>query len=204
MKLFFDFEFTGLHRGTTPISLGIVADNFYFFYAEFTDYDKEQIEKEKDGGNFIKENVLSNLVLEDQGIGENDCSVFKKYDKLAYMKVRGTKEYVSKKLKEWLDALDTDKIEMWGDCLHYDWVLFLDLFGYSAFDLPEKIYYIPFDICTLFKAKGIDPDINREGFSMIYSEMYNKSLEGKMNTKHNAMHDADIIHYCYMTLMNEY
>lgn len=201
MRLFFDFEFTGLHRGTTPISLGIVAENFYFFYAEFTDYSKEQIEKEKDGGKFIKENVLSNLILEEQELGENDCDVFKKYDKSAFMKVRGTKEFVSEKLKEWIDGLDADCIEMWGDCLHYDWVLFLDLFGYSAFDLPEKIYYIPFDICTLFKAKGVDPDINREEFAKSLLSCFTKQDGSKMSIKHNALHDADVIMYSYQTLM---
>lgn len=202
MRLFFDFEFTGLHKGTTPISLGIVAENFYFFYAEFTDYSKEQIEKEKDGGKFIKENVLSNLVLEEQELGEDDYALFKKYDKPAFMKVRGTKEFVSEKLREWIEGLDTNSIEMWGDCLHYDWVLFLDLFGYSAFDLPEKIYYIPFDICTLFKAKGVNPDINREEFAKELLSCFTKQDGRKLSTKHNALHDADVIMYSYQTLMN--
>ena len=34
MKLFFDFEFTGLHAGTTPISLGIVAEYIAKIYGE--------------------------------------------------------------------------------------------------------------------------------------------------------------------------
>lgn len=43
-KLFFDFEFTGLRQNTTPISLGVYAENGHTFYAEFTDYDKDQID----------------------------------------------------------------------------------------------------------------------------------------------------------------
>ena len=32
---FIDFEFSGLHMKTTPISIGIVTDSGYKFYAEF-------------------------------------------------------------------------------------------------------------------------------------------------------------------------
>lgn len=197
MKLFFDFEFTGLHAGTTPISLGIVAENFGFFYAEFTDYDETQIEREKDGGEFIKTNVLDNLILEKQNLKENDFYEYYKGDDLFAMTVRGDKSFIVEKLKKWLFSFNT-QLEMWGDCLHYDWVLFLDLFG-SAFDLPECVYYIPFDICTLFKVKNIDPDINREEFVEDYIKTYKEADD--FSNKHNSLHDADIIMYCYNKLI---
>lgn len=197
MNLFFDFEFTGLHTGTTPISLGIVAENFGFFYAEFTDYDETQIEREKDGGEFIKTNVLDNLILEKQNLKENDFYEYYKGNDLFAMKVRGNKSFIAEKLKKWLFSFNT-QLEMWGDCLHYDWVLFLDLFG-SAFDLPECVYYIPFDICTLFKVKNIDPDINREEFVKEYIKTYKEADD--FSNKHNSLHDADIIMYCYNKLI---
>lgn len=197
MNLFFDFEFTGLHAGTTPISLGIVAENFGFFYAEFTDYDETQIEREKDGGEFIKTNVLDNLILEKQNLKENDFYEYYKENDLFAMKVRGNKSFIAEKLKKWLFSFNT-QLEMWGDCLHYDWVLFLDLFG-SAFDLPECVYYIPFDICTLFKIKNIDPDINREEFVKEYIKTYKEADD--FSNKHNSLHDADIIMYCYNKLI---
>lgn len=197
MNLFFDFEFTGLHAGTTPISLGIVAENFGFFYAEFTDYDETQIEREKDGGEFIKTNVLDNLILEKQNLKENDFYEYYKGNDLFAMKVRGNKSFIAEKLKKWLFSFNT-QLEMWGDCLHYDWVLFLDLFG-SAFDLPECVYYIPFDICTLFKIKNIDPDINREEFVKEYIKTYKEADD--FSNKHNSLHDADIIMYCYNKLI---
>lgn len=197
MNLFFDFEFTGLHAGTTPISLGIVAENFGFFYAEFTDYDETQIEREKDGGEFIKTNVLDNLILEKQNLKENDFYEYYKGNDLFAIKVRGNKSFIVEKLKKWLFSFNT-QLEMWGDCLHYDWVLFLDLFG-SAFDLPECVYYIPFDICTLFKVKNIDPDINREEFVKEYIKTYKEADD--FSNKHNSLHDADIIMYCYNKLI---
>lgn len=158
MKVFFDTEFTGLHKGTTLISIGCVAENGQEFYAELNDYDATQID------DWLKENVLANLY---QGDGAMDSAT------------------TTHCLREWL--LQFDKVEMWSDCLSYDWVLFNDLFGH-AFNIPENVYYIPFDICTLFKMKGIDPDINREQFA---------GIDGK---KHNSLHDAQVIKACYEKL----
>ena len=45
MKIFFDTEFTGLHKGTELISIGMVDEVGRTFYAEFNDYDKNQIEE---------------------------------------------------------------------------------------------------------------------------------------------------------------
>ena len=39
-KIFLDTEFTGLHKNTTLISLGLVSECGKTFYAEFTDYDQ--------------------------------------------------------------------------------------------------------------------------------------------------------------------
>lgn len=82
-----------------------------------------------------------------------------------------------------------DQVEMWSDCLAYDWVLFCQLFC-GAFDIPDNVYYIPFDICTMFKLKGIDPDINREEFAGV----------ADAKEKHNALHDAEVIRSCYWKL----
>jgi hypothetical protein len=85
-------------------------------------------------------------------------------------------------------------IEIWSDCLAYDWVLFCGLFG-GAMKLPSFIDYIPYDICTLFKVRGIDPDINREDFCGI-------KMDGKVGFKHNSLWDANVIKGCYEKLMS--
>ena len=41
-RLFYDSEFTGLHQHTTLISLALVSEEGPEFYAEFSDYAKEQ------------------------------------------------------------------------------------------------------------------------------------------------------------------
>jgi hypothetical protein len=92
------------------------------------------------------------------------------------------------KIQEFLAPYEI--VYMWSDCLAYDWVLFNQIFGH-AFNIPKNVYYIPMDICTLFVAKCIDPDINREKFAEITGE----------ENKHNALWDAEIIKLCHDKLM---
>ncbi len=40
MKIFFDTEFTGLHQGTTLISIGMITEDGRELYCELNDYDK--------------------------------------------------------------------------------------------------------------------------------------------------------------------
>ena len=91
-------------------------------------------------------------------------------------------------LSNWLEQFE--QVEIYGDCLAYDWVLFCQIFGH-AFNIPKNVYYIPFDLCSFFKVKGIDPDINREEFA---------GLVAGENDKHNALWDAKVIKACFEKL----
>jgi hypothetical protein len=171
MKVFFDTEFTGLHQDTTLISIGCYDEDGNAFYAETTDYKQSQVDE------WIKNNVIANLV-------QNGVDLFS----LEARPEIGTTSFVKKELEKWLSSYNF--VEMWSDCLSYDWVLFCQLWGH-AFNIPKNVYYIPFDICTLFKVKGIDPDISREEFSGLT----------KGPEKHNALWDAKVIKACYEKLM---
>ena len=170
-KVFFDTEFTGLHQKTTLISIGLISDCGKTFYAELTDYDKSQVD------DWINNNVISNLTMT-----EDDNAAF-----LGSWRLVADSKTVKEALTKWFEQFE--QVEIWSDCLSYDWVLFNQIFGH-AFNIPNNIYYIPFDICTLFKAKGIDPDISREEFS----DMKENSQ------KHNALWDAKVIKRCYELL----
>lgn len=185
MKVFLDTEFTGLRQNTTLVSIGLVAENGDTFYAELTDYDKSQVD------HWLQKNVINNLFLADiiQGIGSNWNPTTKENI------VRGDRQFVAQGLREWFKELDgwanpNPPVEIWSDCLAYDWVLFNELFG-GAFGIPENVYYIPFDICTLFKMKNIDPDVSRE-------EFIGEEVAG---VKHNALYDAKVIKACYEKLV---
>ena len=194
MKLFFDTEFTGLHKYTTLISIGIISEDERTFYAELTDYDKSQVD------DWIKENVIDNLLLKDkegyysletESMLNFEYEIKKDFYSCYNTEIKGNTEEVLRDLKYWLSQFD--KVEIWSDCLAYDWVLFNDLFGH-AFNIPKNIYYIPFDICTLFKIKGIDPDISREEFSGY----------DKKDNKHNALFDSEVIKACFEKLVTKY
>jgi len=179
MNIFLDTEFTGLHQHTTLISIGCITETEETFYAELTDYDQSQID------DWLRENIISNLLFTKGNITK---TIFSN----GSIEMCSSSLDVVKELKKWL--LKYDNIEIWSDCLSYDWVLFNELFG-GAFSIPKNVYYIPFDICTLFKLKGIDPDINREEFAK-YSIKLKKDIK-----KHNALWDAKVIKMCYEKLM---
>jgi len=164
MKVFFDTEFTGLHAKTTLMSIGVVDENGRTFYAELDDYDKTQVD------DWLENNVVANFT------GENTMNM----------------KQLKSALTEWLAVYDS--VEIWSDCLAYDWVLFNSIFG-TAFDIPKNVYYIPFDICTMMKLKGVDPDINREEYA------FGDVLE--VAEKHNALWDAQVIRACYENLRLE-
>lgn len=117
--------------------------------------------------------------------------------------IKGNTFNIYNYLDWWLKSKN-EIIEIWSDCLSYDWVLFCQLFN-GALNLPNYIYYIPFDICTMFKLNDIDPDINREEFvnDMVYDipNGTSKLLSNKLNKQHNSLWDAFIIKKCYEKMM---
>lgn len=173
MRVFLDCEMTGLHQGSSLISLGLVAENGKQFYAEFTDYNENQCD------DWIKENVVANLQFTDMDVFEQTVG--------DYTLTKNTTHFISGELHEWLSQFKT--VELWSDCHHYDMVLFMELFG-GAFGLPTNVYYIPFDISTMFKVLGIDPDISREAF-------IDTPIDG---VKHNSLYDAKVIQACFEKL----
>ena len=130
-KVFFDSEFSGLHKNTTLISIGLVSECGKSFYGEFTDFDKTQIDE------WLQINVIDNLLLTDKitaahGSWEHWLSDEGKYrdaldfslanKDMSHFQCIGITDMVKNRLEKWLSQFE--KIEMWSDCLSYDWVLF--------------------------------------------------------------------------------
>lgn len=195
MKVFFDTEFTGLHQNTTLISIGMISEDGRTFYAEFNDYDNKQVNE------WIRKNVILNLLFceplkhEAEHWMKSKVSPDRSLHQAWNLEMRGSREDVGQSLEEWLTQFDA--IEIWSDCLAYDWMLFCELFG-GALNIPKHVYYIPFDICTLFKAAGVDPDVNREDFSG------NVAWLAGQSQKHNALWDALVIKACYDRLKEHF
>ena len=219
MKLFFDMEFTGLHKETTPISLGIVSEDGKTFYAEFTDYDESQC------NDWIKENVIHNLYLShipwhsqclkdienlknkgyvisqnphiprDNAILEYD---YFKMDEEGNMSALGDSCWIGIALREWLQQFDI--IQFVSDVCHYDFVLLIDLLtnGGTALDLPENIsavcHDLNMDIARHFHVS------DREAFDMSREKIMNdlcKTEDIVTGNKHNSLYDAEVIKVIY-------
>lgn len=178
VKIFLDTEFTGLHQHTSLISIALVADTGEEFYAEFTDYDKSQLNP------WIEANVLNHLEIIEEGSQTIELTT----------KVKGSKDRVTVELEKWLSNFDF--VEIWADVLAYDWVLFCELFG-GAFGIPQNIFYAPFDLATAFRLNGlIDPqskyerDIKRFNFAGV-----------NMSKQHHALEDARVEYAAYKKLL---
>lgn len=181
-NLFFDTEFTGLHKDTTLISIGIVDEDNNTFYAEFTDYNKSQV------NDWIKTNVISKLQY-------GGKYTYGKCDRNISMS--GNKTDVNIALFDWLSKYD--EIQFVSDVCHYDFVLLIDLIsnGGTAFDIPNTIspacHDINQDIANYYNIKEWEAfNINRERIASIYDE----------NAKHNALWDAKIIKAIYERITN--
>lgn len=179
--LFYDMEFTGLHKETTTISLGIISDDGRRFYAEFNDFDNVQC------SDWINENVLSHLCKNREAIadiGGNDKVVF------------GNSQEIAGELKEWLRQFDS--VQFVSDVCHYDFVLLISLFG-TAFDLPKNVSPACHDINQDIAMYFLIPD--DEAFEKsredILKNTCGKSIIGQ---KHNSLYDAEVIKEIYMYL----
>lgn len=198
MKVFIDTEFTGLHRETTLISLGMVAETGQTFYAEFSDFDESQL------NGWLTENVVSKLLfwkLKDAKLFqvERKRELFCNWDDQHNVEMLGNTDKVCQCIMKWLNSISKDpncasehSIEIWGDNIAFDWVLFCDLFGH-ALNLPPCIQYIPFDIATLFRDRGMNPELDRAQFA---------GMERKEQNIHNALWDAKVAKACYEKIVS--
>lgn len=180
-RLFFDTEFTGLHKNTTPISIGIISECGKRFYCEFNDYDKSQCDE------WINTNVIDKLLFNEYV----HYTVFIEETETTYIK--HNKSIVSLSLIEWLSQFG--KIELWGDCVVFDWLIMLDIIlcGETARNLPKNFNSVqPFDVMTLLEVKGLNPKERRHVLLGIEED----------DNKHNALYDAGITKSIYERFIN--
>lgn len=177
--VYFDTEFTGLHKNTTLISIGLVSDSDRF-YAEFTDYDESQV------NDWIRENVIDNLILTDE-MDIPNCTT-----------IKGDKSMIMVVLKNWLESLG-DNITLVSDVCHYDMMLFADIFG-GAFEIPKNVSAVCIDINQeIAKNLGCDAktafDTNREELigTLYQTDKEVQALISDTSKKHNSLYDAEVI-----------
>ena len=186
------------------------------FYAEFDDFNSDKAD------DWVKENIVGKLqqVIKEP---VTDNSFFFKNNDPNNIFIQGNTNQISKELKEWLSQFeeiefwaDFDIIDkpMLVDLLA-DWTLqpYCELClnpnencnqrgdcekGSHKIGLPKHLpnikYYDFYDLHTLFKDRGIDPDISREEFAGDFE------FEGE---KHNALYDSFVNWKCFEKLNNK-
>lgn len=178
-KIFFDMEFTGLHKNTSIISIGLVDENDNKFYAELSDFELDQCDE------WIRENILSKLISNSKSVRKQNRIY--KVDNFYY----GDKQFVRDKLLKWLGT--EDNIQFISDVSHYDFVLLIDLISGHALTLPKNIspycHDINQDIARYYNVS------DAKAFDMTREDIMDK-IEGS-NEKHNALFDAIIIKNIY-------
>ena len=199
MKIFFDTEFTGLHKDTTLISIGLIDENGRTFYGEFSDYDESKCD------DWIRENVIKHLKWSKEGPVEDFVNIY-----VNSWEAFGSKEYIKIVLSEWLSKYD--EVDLVSDCCHYDMVLFIDIFG-DAWSIPDVVnpacHDINQDIAKYFDISEKEAfDLSREKFI----EKVNLDIQDDQNNfdisegekiiniegdKHNSLYDAKVIREIY-------
>ena len=184
MKIFFDTEFTGLHKNTELISIGLIAENGNTFYGEITNYDKSQVD------DWIQKNVINNLKHNGHHIIEETKESYE---------ISMNFEDVSFALNKWLKQFDT--VEWVSDVCHYDMVLLIDLLTNhgSALDLPygkinSACHDINQDIAEAYHISEI------LAFDKSREEILKDSKIEITGEKHNSLYDAKVIKAIYERL----
>lgn len=183
--MFFDTEFTGLHKNTTLISIGLVSEDNRKFYAELIDYDENQCDK------WIKENVVAHLYKTDWN--KRQTVYIPNYH-------LGAKQEIGKVLENWFAQFD--EVELVSDVCHYDMTLLINELFYNAFSLPKNVcpacYDINQDIAKKYNISLREAfDKSRE--DILYQHYKENIIQGD---KHNALYDAKVIRELYQILNN--
>lgn len=223
--IFYDFEATGVSRDADPVSIGLIAitpgidaPSIHTFYAEFNDFNPDKADQ------WVKDNIITPLSGHDfekdlQSISPRielykDFSLVTALEKIYTNPRFGalSTATVAGQLKEWLSNFD--KIEFWADFDVIDKPMLIDLIadwdmnktykvGLPSYQL-EMNYYDFYDIHTLFKDRGVNPDIDRESFA--FSGYGLASTIDELNdleitaSKHDALYDAYVNWKCYEKL----
>lgn len=189
MKIFYDSEFTGLHKDTTLISIALVDEEGRSLYAEFNDYDPKQVDE------WIEENVLENTI----NLRRSNNIKIKHDMQTLYPTCKflfGSKKTLRQPVLDWISKYD--EIELVSDVGHYDVILLIDFLYGSALQSPIYTYI---DANTLI-ADAYNISIN-EAFDYSREKLstYNECEDEAIQiNKHNALYDTLVLKSIYESL----
>lgn len=184
MNIYFDCEFTGLHKDTTLISIGLIAEDGRTFYAEFDDYDKKQLKMmSKNNRDWIQKNVIDNLKFKDKkGLWtkQNPNKPTMKYS----LEMKGHSIQIMIELKQWFEKFEN--VELIADgAIPHDYMLIRKLFNGK---LPSNV---------VFNKMRLHDKVNEYGLRISDFEKSQTIISEWQKRRHNALEDAKVIKKCY-------
>lgn len=202
-KLFLDTEFTGLHKDTNLVSLALISEEGDWFYYHNDSIVSNEILKEPHNIKAIdkiietaKDRTLIKELRKNKGVVGVECN---------------KTEHLERMLAEFIDAVHKTRnmnhdemFEIVVDVGGYDWVLFNDIFGH-AFNIPEKVYYIPFELSTMLALSSLENSDNSRRNIVCFDEMLDRSfVDLLLSQSHHALSDAYIIRSVYRIMRKEF
>jgi len=190
LKIYFDCEFTGLHKNNQLISIALISENFDVFYAERNDLNYKLLSEpnviidDNDVliSDFVRDNVVDNLLFNNL----KKCQISLTEEQVKDLNIpllqtlesyKDSFQNISRKLNAWLEKINKDnkQIQFYCDCGYFDTVLLIDLItnSGSSLDLPDNISYIPVDLCTVLQLNNYDPDMDRNQI-ILSKELHNQ------------------------------
>ncbi len=190
MKYFLDTEFIeGFHKPLFGkrrhfidlISIGIVAEDGRFYYAQSNEYDP------KDADMWVQEHVIQKLY------GTEDYPELWKTNAQIVQEVFEfcTGDTLTlEKAKYYEVDYESKNIEFYAYYADYDWVLFCSLFG-RMIDLPKGFPMYCNDLKQTFDEKKLpESELKNCNVSVVNKTLKDHYLYPKQTTEHNALADA--------------
>ena len=141
MNVYYDIR--TVYPGSSPIVLSMVADNDEYFYAEFSDFDKDGVNE------WMMKNILTKLAFHEPKKGEAEHYI--RYNhrfngENAYsLEMRGGWYTVRENLIKWLEQFEPARVQFVGDRVYFS-AFALHHFFDDGMELPEHCNDYIFDV----------------------------------------------------------
>lgn len=188
MNVYYDIR--TVYPGSSPIVLSMVADNGEYFYAEFSDFDKDGVNE------WMMKNILTKLAFHEPKKGEAEHYV--RYNhrfngENAYsLEMRGGWYTVRENLIKWLEQFLSETVQFVGDNVYFSAFAFHHFMD-DGMELPEWCNYGVFDVnqmmaCCVtrrkFAGKNVKfSDVMRGTHDWDRNEIYKLVDEDDMNAE---------------------
>jgi len=174
MRIYLDTEFTSLDQDAKLISLALVDSNGRSLYIEVKNCELPNSE-------WLEQNVYPHL----QWRVDNPDQFYLQNEQrsVGYLPIEEVAHYI----ELWL--LKYPNVEIWADCVVWDWLLFCQIFG-GALHIPSKIFYLPFDLVTLLPLGNLSPNVCRQKLTQTLQLTQQLEANTQNIGPHSALYDA--------------